>query len=196
MYAPELRIQFWLIFAACAALFLLGVWVGFVLFHAEPPQPARDTVRGAVVQADGSVLATRVPVPKPPPVPHVLPQGGKEERRLRIVTKPITNPDTGCDCGPVTVDVSLVREADNTSGVVVSSPAGIDAAHTIDTPILQPPAPLPPRSATAFASPDGGAYGALIGQRFTVGGVPLEAHVGAVIADGRAHALLGATVRF
>ncbi|WP_136773239.1 hypothetical protein [Chitiniphilus eburneus] len=129
------------------ALLAIAAWAGYC-WRGERASMAED-VRPAAQerQADGSVVATRVPTARPDPPPHLLPRGAQEERRVAVwVQVPPVTPVVDamgvvhCDCPPVTVDLSLVR-LDGGRRVIASSPNGV-VLDALDVPI--DPAPLPP----------------------------------------------------
>lgn len=127
--------------AACAALWGLSMAVvGFGAFMAgrssverlvpevTKPLPARE-------QADGSLVLERDPDPAREPAPHAIPAGHVEERRISVHVQPdvirksdTTNTDVSvtpaCECKPVRVDLSLVRDTDGGRRVIASSPDG------------------------------------------------------------------------
>jgi len=146
----------WLAMGAVLGL-VVGLAVGW-RFYRSAPAPV-ETPASAVRQADDSLVVARAPDSAPGPAPHLIPAGGREERRIRIVVKPrpVSGPpsvagsapshestptSTGAacppcgpfTCAPVAVDLSLVRMPDQTRRVVASSPDG-EVIGGVDIPI-------------------------------------------------------------
>lgn len=121
-----------LVFIGMAA----GYWLRGML---EPAAAVAEVVAPApaVLQVDGSVIAERAPAAKPPPVPHRLPQGFVEERRVSAEIKP-------AHAGNVGIDLSLVRDTAGGRRAIVSSPDG-EVVTALDVPILPGLVPAPPR---------------------------------------------------
>lgn len=146
----------------------LGIAVGWMAHSPakavhESAAPAQRQADGSLVLARAEGTTT------PPAAPHALPKGSVEERRIQVVVQPargivvhdhpassvtrgdalalgmsttkdsLTVPDDSCDCPPVTVDLSLVRNKDRTHRVVASSPNG-QILSGLDIPIDAPSA--------------------------------------------------------
>lgn len=128
--------------AAALALLLVGAagggWFGYRLGRGDAPRLEDTSPRAAVRQADGSLVAPRVPAPTDlAPAPHRLPPKVQEERRIAVTVQPSRQ-----DCPPVRVDLSLVQDASGRR-VVASSPDGT-VLDALDMPIiagLVPPVP-------------------------------------------------------
>lgn len=127
------------------ALALLCAGFGYWLKSTDMPRAEVVSAAPAVRQKDGSVVAERAPAAKPGKPPHKLPKGAKEERRVAVVVKP-KQPD----CGPVRIDLSLIREGDGRR-VVASSPDGV-VVSALDVPILAGLVPPPARPWAGGAS--------------------------------------------
>jgi len=125
---------------AAIAVALLVAAIAVWAFRPAKPVPEVVKAMPQVEQKDGSVIAAETPPPADlPPPPHMLPRGSHEERRTHVVVH--SSAPAASACPPVTVDLSLIRNADNTRRVVASSPDGTVLSAT-DIPI--DPAPLPP----------------------------------------------------
>lgn len=197
MLNTEQRFLAYAVIAGVVLAFAIGALVSFLLFHKPVEQPRVEPVRVSQTLEDGSVVPYRIPLPKATKAPHLLPKGAKEERRIHIVTKPLVNEKTGCECGPITLDVSLTKEADGNHGAVISSPqVEIQERGTYDTPFTPPTAALPARAITVMANPPAQVYSAYLTQRMVILGVPVEVGGGVVAVSGDATAVVGATWRF
>ncbi|WP_159670672.1 hypothetical protein [Andreprevotia sp. IGB-42] len=134
---------------ALISLLLIGAAITVGFWWGSHGKPVVENISSAQAlrQQDGSVVAERVPQQKPGPAPHRLPKGSIEERRMHVVVKPSpaaakldASGAAYCDCGPVAVDLSLVRVGDGRR-VVASSPDG-NIISALDVPIE--PALIPP----------------------------------------------------
>lgn len=114
--------------------------------HTSAPLPEIMEPAAAQSQPDRSVVAERAPEARLGPVPHIIPKGATEERRMSVTVQPrqksrppvaATVPIAASD--PVRVDLSLVR-MDGGRRVIASSPDG-DVVGALDVPIE--PAPMP-----------------------------------------------------
>jgi hypothetical protein len=135
--------------AACAVLWLLSlVVVGFGCYMIRDSMDAPENIEPApeVRQDDGSVVLERDPQPASEPAPHTIPPGHVEERRISVQVQPdvIRKSDTtdttgsvtpACECKPVRVDLSLVRDTEGGRRVITSSPDG-DILGGLDVPIV------------------------------------------------------------
>lgn len=116
----------------------------------EPPRPIAEPARPAVLQPDKSVIVERTDTQPRAKPPHVVPKKTRIERVVSVTVQPEVKVATGIvgtlsaqdePCPPVTVDLSLVREADNTRRVIASSPdgrvtGGLDIP--VETPVYKP----------------------------------------------------------
>ncbi len=133
------KLEAW--FLAGSLIFGAGMGAGWILWSPERTRPVKqETPAPAIVQSDGSVELKRDPSAKIP-VPK-LPKGAKVERQVEVVVQPqapaavpALPAASGSDasapaeparppCPPVTVDLSVVRLADQTHRVIVTSPDG------------------------------------------------------------------------
>lgn len=122
----------------CAACSLLsGAVCGYAGYMLRDSMEAPEVVEPApeVRQGDDSLILERRPDPSPSPAPHTIPAGHVEERRISVQVQPdvirksdTTNTDVSvtpaCECKPVRVDLSLVRDAEGGRRVIASSPDG------------------------------------------------------------------------
>ena len=150
--------------ALCAAAgLLLGwfIWGG----KADPEGPAV-----AVRQRDESLVLERQPAQVVTPPVHAIPAKSREERRVSVTIQP-----TAAACPTVTVDLSLVRDADGGARVIASSPDG-RVVKGLDVPIGAPGASWRdgprPKWAAGMTYAGGNAFGVLVHRdiwRFRVG---------------------------
>lgn len=145
-----------------ARLFLwLGSWVvaGVIGMAAHAwlfpaPAPVVEKPAPAVVQKDQSIVIERAaPQPKRR-APHALPKNTRLERGIEIAAlgQGVALPPDAANlpvgtvlpCPPVTLDLSLVREADGARRVVASSPDGT-ITRALDIPVDAPPISQPAR---------------------------------------------------
>jgi hypothetical protein len=188
-------------FAAGTAGLIIGLISGWFLWGAVTPEPAPIYVP-EIVQRDGSKLLEVKPTTKPSKPPHTLPKGAKEERRVQVVVQPPKVPifhDPGitagadkksllvdsCECPPVTVNLSLIRLADNSRRVQASSPDGTIVAG-VDVPIEpQKPAKTHPWAIGGVYTYDGAnRFGAFIDRDlgpFRLGGEVFQSTSGFAI---------------
>ncbi|WP_104228452.1 hypothetical protein [Solimonas fluminis] len=121
-----------------AAALAFSAWFGWWMRGDLAPRPEVTAAAPAVRQEDGSLVAAREPHAKPPPAPHALPMGSREERRISATVSPAKP-----DCPPVRLDLSLVRDDAGGRRMVASSPDG-EVIQALDMPIeaafLPPPA--------------------------------------------------------
>ena len=120
------------ILVAAVTGFLLGVWMTW-LFHA--PLAIVETAAPAAIQSDGSIVAARAPNAVKPK--QVIPKGAEPVRVARVAVKPrpVPTAPAGCDCEPVVVDTTLVREKTGGSRLLVST-AGGQLIDAIDSPLV------------------------------------------------------------
>lgn len=132
--------------AVCGALWLLSMAiVGAAMFmagRASIDQLVPEAIEPApeVRQNDGSIVLERDPQPASEPAPHAIPAGHVEERRISVhvqpdVSKKPLDMDTSCECKPVRVDLSLVRDTEGGRRVIASSPDG-RILGGLDVPII------------------------------------------------------------
>lgn len=92
-------------------------------------QQTAETPAAEVRQSDGSLVLERSATDVGAKAPSKLPTGSKMERKVEVKVRPIgglklpANATTS-DCPPVTVDLALLRQDDDTRRVVASSPDG------------------------------------------------------------------------
>lgn len=114
---------------------LAGLALGYQLWSAAPVvEPPAEAVR----QADGSLVLERKPDAAAKPA-HQLPRGSTLERTAQITIAPTPTVDTAghCACEEVTVDLSLVRQPDETRRVVASVEGGT-LVRGVDVPVETP----------------------------------------------------------
>lgn len=113
--------------AAAAALLVLGVLLGRWLFAVQTV-PIIEKPAPAIVQSDGSQVLARAARDDSAKPAQQLPKGATLERKVQVTAKPKAAPlhttDGKLESAPVTVDLSLVKMADDTRRVVASSPDG------------------------------------------------------------------------
>ena len=113
----------------------LGWWLGKPAVVVENAAPAEK-------QADGSTIAERRPDAKAKPKQQI-PKGAKVERTGEITVQGETPKENVKPCPPVTIDTTLIRNADGSKRVIVSSPDGT-VTRAIDIPVetaAPPPEP-------------------------------------------------------
>lgn len=192
---------------AALVLFLAGLATGWGLYHTKPAPPAREHAAPAVRQADGStVLERRESTPVPGPSPVKIPKGAVEERRAHLEIQPprgvvvhdqpagaVTRSDAlsldhaadagkmidSCDCPPVTVDLSLVRDKDGRR-IVARSNGQILSGYDlpIETPVPVVRVPRWTAAAVAVVDSNGIRPGAMLSRRFG----PFTLGAGAVVS--------------
>lgn len=128
-----------------ALVLLLGILAGGVIgwsLHPAPVAAVEDRrPLPALRQRDGSIVAARAAPPADlPRPPHLLPRGGKEERRVAVTVQPARE-----DCPPVSLDLSLLQ-LDGGRRVVASSPDG-EVTRALD--LALEPVPVPATRAWA-----------------------------------------------
>ncbi len=181
---------------------ILGLSLGWKLYRPAPVKP--ETPASAARQADGSLVLERAPDSAPGPAPHLIPNGGREERRIRIIVKPrpVSGPvspagsppitsvqppssnGTACPpcgangliCPPVAVDLSLVRMPDKSRRVVASSPDG-EVIGGVDIPIERRTEPRPLKwAAGATYDPIDRTWGGFVNRDLGPFRLGVEAH--------------------
>lgn len=126
----------------------LGYWYG-------TPKPVVETAAPEVKQADGSIVAVRAPDAKARPKQQV-PKGAKVER-LGAITVQGKTPEANLrfpgavPCPPVSIDTTLVHNADGSRRLIVSSPDG-RVTRAVDIPVETAAAPPEPRKWAAGLS--------------------------------------------
>lgn len=115
-----------LIAIALVAAAALGWWMG-------QPKPVQETAAPAQRQADGALVLERRPDAAAKPKQQIPPKA-KVERLSRVKVQPAAIAEAGKPCPPVTVDMTLVREADGGRRVLASSPDG-QVVGGLDVPI-------------------------------------------------------------
>lgn len=119
---------------------LVGLFVGYSTYY-KPP--VVEKYAPAVRQHDGSLVLEKKPAAKPIPRQEI-PKGSKVERVVSVTVRPtpragIGRPEVskgGEACPDVTVDLTLVKNADDTRSVIASSPdgeviAGVDIPRAV-----------------------------------------------------------------
>lgn len=137
--APDrgsLHLQAVLVLVGGSLLMGAGYGLGWWLRGTDAPATEIVASAPAVRQDDGSLVPAREPQAKPPPAPHALPRGSKEERRISATVSPAKP-----DCPPVRLVLSLVQDGAGGRRVVASSPDG-EVIQALDMPIV--PALVPP----------------------------------------------------
>lgn len=111
---------------------LIGLCCGYKFYHVEP---VLEKYAPPVRQADKSLILEKKPAAEPK-AKQQIPHGSKVERVVSVTVrpKPKTIPRTSSQwseagksvepCPDVTVDLSLVKNADDTRSVIASSPDG------------------------------------------------------------------------
>lgn len=137
----------WIATVVVAALALAGGWWMW------RPAPVVETVAPAVTQEDGSKILERKPKADAKPA-HKVPRGAKVERieQVTVQGQGLVMPSGEVkDCPPVTVDMTVVREADGAKRVIASSPDGQIIAG-VDIPVeTAAPPPEPPKWAAGLS---------------------------------------------
>lgn len=126
--SERLRYAAW---GASAVLCLaIGLGIGWLIWG-RPGEPESPQIEQR--QADGSLELERGPIVdnvgaiiRPP---HEIPRGATEERRVSVVVQPADKA-----CGPLQVNLSVVRSTDGSARVVASSPDGMIVSG-IDVPM-------------------------------------------------------------
>lgn len=119
-----------------------GYWIG----SGHAPVAENMQYRPTVRLDGGAVIAERAPEAKPKPPPHKIPSDHVEERRVSATVEP-ERP------GPVSIDLSLVRDPEGGRRAIVSSPDGPVVA-ALDVPILPGLVPAPVRRNAAGIAAD------------------------------------------
>jgi hypothetical protein len=107
---------------------MVGLFIGYSAYY-KPP--VLEKYAPAVRQHDGSLVLEKKPDAKPIPKQEI-PKGSKVERVVSVTVRPtprdgIGRPDASKaaeTCPDVTVDLTLVKNADDTRSVIASSPDG------------------------------------------------------------------------
>lgn len=106
----------------------------------KPSKVPDNKPAAAAVQSDGSIVLEKKPDPEHK-APHKVPRGDTVERSFSATVQPDKGPDATGKCPPVTVDLSLVRNKDQTKRVIASSSDG-KVISGIDIPV-EDAIPLP-----------------------------------------------------
>lgn len=116
---------------------LVGLYLGYSAYY-KPP--VLEKYAPAVRQHDGSLVLEKKPAEKPTPKQEI-PKGAKIERVVSVTVRPtpragIGRPEVskgGEACPDVTVDLTLIKNSDDTQSVIASSPNG-DVIGGVDIP--------------------------------------------------------------
>lgn len=179
---------------------LIGLFGGYKFYHVEP---VLEKYAPAIRQHDGSLVLEKKPAEKPEPKQEI-PKGSKVERVISVTVrpKPTTIPRESSQwseagksvepCPDVTVDLSLVKNADDTRSVIASSPDG-EVIGGVDIPReLLPQESTPPKWAVGAMYYSNKEYAARIER--DVG--PIRLGVDILKAGGDVAAGIGVMVRF
>lgn len=122
----------------------------------RPNQVATETPAPEVRQADDSLMLAKQPDPNAKPA-HQIPAGAKVEQIVSVTVIPsaeampqtdgfdlqdVGSPASAMPCPPVRVDLTLIRQSDQTRRVIASSPDG-RVVGGIDVPVDVPDKPRP-----------------------------------------------------
>lgn len=117
-----------------------GWWLGH-------PNPVVEVAAPEVKQPDGSLITAKAPNAKAKPK-QMVPKGTKVERLSEITVQGATPPEiaacTPTKCPPVSIDTTLVRSADGSRRLIVSSPDG-QVLRAVDVPVETAAPPPEPR---------------------------------------------------
>lgn len=171
---PEVKLSWRIVGIIAAIVFIAAALLYWQLWKPRPAPP--EKAKPAINQKDGSVVLARQPAAMATPK-HIIPPGSVVERQVSVTVQPRatfqnvtghrfpdaskTNsnqiPDAGKKveaashpCPPVTVDLSLVRNKDDTRRVIASSPDG-EVVGGLDIPIEGAKA-LPPEKLWAVGA--------------------------------------------
>jgi len=140
------------LYAICAvAIFAGGMSLGWKM---RAPKPGKlDPPAAAVRQSDGSLIPERKPDPSAKPAQEI-PKGSVVERIVYATIKPksavdplpmigdvqqaVVVPAVATPCPPVRVDLTLIRQPDQTRRVILSSPDG-EVVGGLDVPVEAAP---------------------------------------------------------
>lgn len=131
------------------SVLLVGLLLGAYLIGVKTtaPKPEVITFAPQVSQSDGSIVIERKSEAKPSKVPHKIPKGFKEERRVSIKLKPDSFVSAeGCKCAPEPMGINFSLVRDGQGRRVVASSTGGQIISSLDIPIeaaLMPPEPHP-----------------------------------------------------
>lgn len=166
------------VFALIAVVLLvaLGMLIGYWLWHHEP-QIAQETFKPGHVQADGSIVLTRIPTAPADtgPPAHLIPKGAMETARVKLKVKPkplqnepqnIPGNIPACECKAIDLDLSLIHGKDGTGVIASADGAEIDVSSSTYTPMLDPSPPQYRHFAFLTNEPGRDGYTAGIGKRF------------------------------
>jgi hypothetical protein len=130
--------------ASAAACIAAGLGLGWLLWG--KPSPLEGGPAPERRQADGSLVIERAPAERLPAPPHALPEGAREERRVKVVLTP-----EPAECPPVRLTLSVARLPDGSARVVASSPDG-RVTGGVDVPVTTVIAAAAPRHWAAGVS--------------------------------------------
>lgn len=162
-----------------ATAFVIAAIVIMTVLLWPRPQPVIETAKPAVVQPDGSTIIERTDTqPNAKPVQQI-PKGAKLERKMSVTVSPKIVMASGIRGNgtmemskemspPVTVDLSFIREKDNTRRVIASSPDG-EIVGGLDIPVE-----------TLMYKPRVWAAGISVDPVYQVGGVWVERDIGRI----------------
>lgn len=123
------------IYRVCAVILLaiglvvIGAVIGYM--RHKPTETHQESYAASFVQSDGSIILERAPVASAV-APMKIPKGAKVERIVHVSVKA-----SQIDCAPVTLDMALVRQPDDTRRVIASSPDGVILGG-LDNPVSDP----------------------------------------------------------
>lgn len=126
-------------FYASAALAIMALTLAGAWYIWKPAPKVPEVAAPEQRQSDGSLVLQKMPNRDAKPA-HKIPKGAKLERTASVTVAPAAGPDQDGKCPDVTVDLSLVRNADHTRRVIASSPDG-KITKGIDIPVedAEPP---------------------------------------------------------
>lgn len=135
-----------LYWTAVIALSIIGAAVAVVLLRPHP-KPVVETAKPAVVQSDNSIILERTDTQSSVKPVHQIPKGSTVERVVQVKVKPMVQiedvrvadgisqvEDRLPNPQPITVDMTLVRQPDDTRRVIASSPDG-EIVGGLDIPV-------------------------------------------------------------
>ena len=132
----------------CAGLgAIIAALLAAMVAYLSRPVHVVETAAPAVVQSDGSLILERAPTQDAKPA-QAVPKGAKVERVVQVKVRPKigTAPSfiddlqdkhktfSLSDITPITVDLSLIRQKDDTRRVIASSPDG-EIVGGLDIPV-------------------------------------------------------------
>jgi hypothetical protein len=150
--------RFWPLLVT-AVLAVSGAW-----YLWGPKPPVQEVYKAPVVQKDGSLILEKKPDATAKPKQFV-PKGSTVERIIQVTVK-AKEPTPGSEkktCSPVNVDVTLVKNKDESRSVVVSSDDGVILGG-VDIPVEAAKPIVPPKlwAAGAVMDPFKRTYGVFV----------------------------------